>query len=440
MTTLAAWVAFSAILVLAFRQRPAVWVSAGILTAVLVPTVVTRAWLADAGNLGRIHPAAWIFVLGLAVTTVFSPARRGVPRWRSLVALAVIGWVALAGVIIVRHTGLGSLGAFVVYYLTPPLAFLAIHAALTREDPRLFRKVVPVVLAAGVVESVLALLQLLTHSAVVFERYFATNYWWDDYLQRSLGTFDSPLDLAAFLTMLIPFAATVRSTPRALVLAALFATAVVVSGSRTGVVVAAVVVVVIVFVRSSNAIPAILTSIALVLAAAVLLASPLGTTLLGRFGFDGQLSTQARADALAAGLRLAADDLVGGRGSGFAYSYSRTFLESSFEDAYLATAIDLGLLVAVALVVIQLCATFSGRGSRLLFRVPGLLAVLWGFSYSSFVSTSTFGILSWTFVALSGAVAYRGIAPTGRPRRRAVTSDAYVAVRPASPRTLVGKA
>lgn len=441
MTDLVAWIGAVLVLVLVCRQRPAVWVSVGILTAVFFPVVVTRAWLAGAGNIGRVHPSAWVFLIGFVVTFVFTPPKGTVPKVRTAVFVALALFMAAAAAIVIRKSGLEAVGAFGAYYLAPPLAFLAIHAAVTRGDPGLWKKIVPVVLLAASVESVLALVQFLTHDSVVFARYYVSNAWWTDYLQRSVGTFDSPLDLAAFLTMAIPLTSALRSTPAALILAGLLATGVVVSGSRTGVLLAAVALVWIVFARSSNAIPAILTSLSIILAAAALLSSPLATTLLGRFGLGGASSTQARQDALPAGIRLAVEDLVGGHGSGYAYKFSRALLNSSFENAYLATAIDFGLLVAVALISIQLWATFSGRGGQLLFRFPGVIAVVWGFSYSSFVSTSTFGTLSWTFIALSAIAAYRSSPPAGRPTR-AHSPDSFVAARPASAstRSVLGKA
>lgn len=435
MIDLVVWITAALVLVLVFRQRPVVWVSAGILVAVLFPVVATRSWLFAAGNLGRIHPSAWIFLLGLVVTTLFSPVKVTVPRVRAGVALAVALWLALTAAVVFRHSGLHSFGAVVIYYLTPPLAFLAIHAAVARADADLWRKVVPVVLTAASLESVLALLQFLTHSSLLFDQYYATNYWWNSDLERALGTLDSPLDLAAFLTMCIPLTAALRRTPVVLVLSGLLALGVVVSGSRTGVVLAALAIVWVVLVRSSNAIPAIMTTATLGLATAYLLSSPLASTLLGRFGPGGELSTAVRADALTAGLELASSS-IGGHGLGYAYAYSSALLRSSFEDAYLATAIDLGLLVGVGLVLVQLWAVLSGGRTRLLFRVPGIMAVIWGFSYSSFVSTSTFGTLSWTFIALAAVAGYRSTPPPAGPAGpRAAAAD-----EPASPRTVLGRA
>ena len=426
------------VLVLVFRQRPVVWISVGILAAVFLPVAATRAWLFEIGPLGRIHPSAWIFLFGFLVTTLFSPVKPSVPRVRTGIVVAIGLWVALTGAVVYQHSGLSSIGAFVVYYLTPPLAFLAIHAAVARADADLWRKLVPVVLAAAAVQSVLALLQFLAHTSLVYGQYYANYYWWNDYLDRAVGTLDSPLDLAAFLTMCIPLTAALRRTPVVFALAGLFAIGVVVSGSRTGVVLAALTIVVVVFVRSSNAVPALLVSATLLLGAAFLLLSPLATTLLGRFGAQGDASTGARSDALAVGLNLATDSLDG-HGPGFAFTYARTYLASSFENGYLATAIDLGLLVALGLIVVQLWGTFGVRGTPMLFRVPGVLAVVWGFTYSSFVSTSAFGTLSWTFVALSAIAGYRSLpvdVPRGTPRPRGLPA----ASRPASSRTVLGKA
>ena len=426
------------VVVLVFRQRPAVWISLGILAAVFLPVAATRAWLFSVGPLGRIHPAAWIFLIGFLVTTLFTPVRRTLPRVRTGIVVAIGLWVALTFLVVYQHSGLSSVGAFVVYYLTPPLAFLAIHAAVARTDLGLWKKLVPVVLVAAALQAVLALLQFVSHSSLLYGQYFANYYWWNDYLDRSVGTFDSPLDLAAFLTMCIPLTAALRRSPVVYALAGLLALGVVVSGSRTGVVLAAVVIVVLVFVRSSNAVPAILVSVTLALATAFLLVSPLATTLVSRFGSQGDASTGARSDALTVGLGLATNSLDG-YGPGYAFTYARAYLASSFEDGYLATAIDLGLPVALGLILVQLWGTFSVRGTPLLYRVPGLLAIVWGFSYSSFVSTSAFGTLSWTFIALAAFAAYRDL-PADEPSAEALPRRVTEEPRAVRPRTVLGKA
>jgi hypothetical protein len=421
-TGVAACIVLSLVLVVAFRQRPAVWVSAGMLTAVFFPVVATRAWFWEAGAAaGRIHPATLIFLMGFLVTTLSTPVRRAAPKVRTAVVLAIGLWVAATGLLVLRDSGTDNLGALVVYYLTPPLAFLAIHAAAAREDGALWAKLVPVVLVAAALESVLALVQYFTHNSILYGQYYATQYWWDSYVERSLGTLDNPLDLAAFLTMAIPLTAALRRTPVALILAGLLATGVVASGSRTGVVLAAVAIVWIILVRSSNVIPAILTLITVGLAVAVLLSSALATTLLRRFGFDGETSTQVRVDALTTGLDLATSSGFSGHGLGYAYTYSAALLSSSFENGYLATAIDLGPAVAVELILIQLWAVVSGPSTQMLFRVPGFMAVVWGLAYSSFVSTNTFGTVSWIFIALSAIAGSKALPVANayaRPRSR----------------------
>lgn len=424
------------VFVLVFRQQPIVWVSAGILSAVLFPIVATRVWLFDLGAVGRIHPSVWVFLLGFVVTTVFSPHKRTAPRLRTGILWLIGLWLVVTAVIVVQQSGGNVSGAFIVFYLTPPLAFFAIHAAASREDLNLWRKIVPVVLAAAAFESVLGLLQVLTHSSLLFGRYFASNYWWRSYLDRAPGTLDSPLDLAAFLTLAIPLTATLRRTPVVYALAALFAVGVVVSGSRTGVAVAAVLVVGIVFVRSTNVLAAVLTALAVGLAAVALLASPVATTLLGRFGAQGDSSTAAREDALGVGLDIVSRSPWTGHGSGYAYDFSTAFLQSSFENAYLATAIDFGLVVAAGMVLVQLVAVFGSGRPRLLLRLPGLVAVLWGFIYSSFVSTGNFGTLSWIFIALAAVSGYQNLRVVEPARPAPQPAPA----RAAAQRTLVGKA
>jgi len=232
-TGFVACIVVSLVLVLAFRQRPIVWVSAGILTAVFFPVVATRAWFSGAGDADRIHPSTLIFFMGFLVTTLSSPVKPAVPRVRTRVVLAIGLWAASTSVLAIRNSGTDNLGSLVVYYLTPPLAFLAIHAAVARKDSALWAKIVPVVLVAASLQSVLALMQFLTHNSLLYGEYYATQYWWSSYIKRSLGTLDNSLDLAAFLTMSIPLTAALRRTPVTFILAGLLATGVLVSGSRT---------------------------------------------------------------------------------------------------------------------------------------------------------------------------------------------------------------
>ena len=261
----------------------------GILAAVFLPVAATRAWLFRVGALGRIHPAAWIFLIGFLVTVLFSPVRRALPRVRTGVVVAIGLWVALTVAVVYQHSGLSSLGAFVVYYLTPPLAFLAIHAAVARADADLWKKLVPVVLAAAALQSVLALTAVrgphvagvrpVLRELLLVERLPRTVRRHARQPARPRGVPDDehPADGGA-----PPQPDGVRPGRRC---------SRSVSSCRArgpGSSLAALAIVVIVFVRSSNAVPAIMVSATLALATAFLLVSPLATTLLSRFGSAGR--------------------------------------------------------------------------------------------------------------------------------------------------------
>ncbi len=97
-------------------------------------------------------------------------------------------------------------------------------------------------------------------------------------------------------------------------------------------------------------------------------------------------------------------------------------------------------MVALGLIVVQLWGVFGVRGTPLLLRVPGVLAIVWGFSYSSFVSTSTFGALSWTFIALAGVAGHRSLPVDASPVRRPARAAPPAARRPVSVRSVLGKA
>ncbi|MWV60591.1 O-antigen ligase family protein [Rathayibacter sp. VKM Ac-2754] len=393
--------------VLVFHRRPAVWITMGIVAAVAFPLVATRSWFESAGPLGEIHPATWVFAFGFVSTFLAPPSRERLTKGRWVAVAAFVVWAAVVAIAVFQRSGTDSAFTFALLYVLPGTALLAIGAIVARNNPDRIMKVIPVVVALGVAEAALGVAQYASGSAIFFSSYYSTNSWWETDLNRAVGTLDSPLDLAALLTMTMPLANYLKNPAIKYSSLLVLTLGVFVTGSRTGIVMVVVIVVWLLLFNSSNAFIGLILSLCTVLVAVLFLSSSLSSLLLDRFGARGAVSTDARSSALDVGLGLIPRNPFDGRGIGFAYTFSSSELRSSFENGYLATAIDLGLIAALSLILIQVWATFTTRSRGLLARAPGLIALTWGFSYSSFVSSSTFGLLAWSFIAISSLAAFR---------------------------------
>lgn len=398
MTAFALIAVASLLAALLTRKRPVIWVSAAVASLVGLPKVASREVLAGAGGLADVHPATLLLIAG-TVVSVITPRTAGSRVGRPPLLLAVMAW-SLVGLVLAVLVW-GGAPTFVVIYILPALAFVGAAVATQRIDPALPRKLARVILLLAAAQASLAVLQWLTGSALLYESAFANNYWWRSNLTRALGTLDSPLDLAAFLTMALPFIALVRRTWIAFGLAVILMSGTFVTGSRIGIVVAVVVVVWVLLTHSRNPLVGIFVSLLLSIAGLLFLSGNLADQLLDRFGARGDSSTDVRSEALVRGLQLVGDKPWLGHGTGSAYSFSQSQLESSFENGYLALGIDSGLPLVVALLSIQIVAVLGGGRASFVLRLPGALAIVWGFSYSAFASGSSFGTLSWLMIGLS---------------------------------------
>ena len=407
-------------LVVAFRERPIVWLSAGIATLVFVPSVATRAWLSGAGIFSEVHPAIWVFASGAIVSALDARLRKGQSDAIWPLILAMFTWLGVCGLLITLMWG--SPASFVLFFAVPMTAFLAVVASRGQATVDHLVRAVLVIAAA---QSVLAIAQWSLADAIFYEGYYATNYWWRPRLTRSLGTLDSPLDLASFLTMSLPLITRIRRAPVAVATAILISVGVFVTGSRVGIVVAAAVLAWVLVTRTRNFLVGILMSVSIAVGTIAFLASPFASAILDRFGERGDVSTGVRAAALDVGLAFVAAEPWAGRGPGASYGFSSSQLQSSFENGYLSAAIDYGLPFAITLLVLQCWAVLRSSRIPLAIRLPGVLAIMWGFAYSSFLSGSAFGSLVWIFIGVGVIAASPGAriresgARTGRRMSRA---------------------
>jgi hypothetical protein len=407
--TLIIIVAACALLAVILRNRPVVWLSIALGSTVLLPRAATREWLTHAGALAAVNPSVWMFLAGTIVTLLSTRSNDG-DRKQRLLRRLIMAWVVVCAFVI----GLlwGSPTSFLVQYAAPLSAFFAMSVAVSRRDRTAWGKVARFALILAVAEAFLAIAQRVLGDALVFEEYYSTFYWWTSTLHRALGTMDSPLDLAAFLTMALPLVTVVRRTTVAIAISAALASGVVASGSRVGIIIAAVVLAWVLVTHSRNAAVGAFIAVCLSAATILFLTSDLAHELLDRFGERGEASSSAREDAFRIGTDLVWSSPLVGNGPGYAYGFSLENLVSSFENAYLATAIDYGLVFVATMLALQILAVLSGRVAGLTYLLPGAVAIVWGFAYSAFLSTNSFGVLSWFFVGISS------LAGIGASRRR----------------------
>lgn len=405
--------AVAALVPIAFSTRPQVWICAGFALAVLIPNSYISYITDGVAPLAEIHPASWLFMVGVIVTLV---TRQRISRRLNLTltplrVVPLLSWVAVAAAVIVLFHGVGSLFPLFVFYVAPALAFFAIRLN-SQPEIKLSKALVGTLVGLLIFEGALASLQWITGRAILFEEGLATQYWWTGSLTRSLGTLDSPLDLAALLSTGILTCAFVKRTLVAYPAMALAFAGVIFSGSRLGIVVAALTITLVIVYRSRNVFAAVITGMVVGAGSLLLVTSELGATLLARFGTRGQSSNDARDVALQFGLERLTDRWATGGGIGTAYDLGQYYLNSSMENGYLAAAIDIGIVLTLALLLVQLLLVLQGWPGQWVLRVMGLAMIVWGFAYSSFLSGSSISIIIWAIIGLASLAE-----PVSRSRR-----------------------
>lgn len=387
---------------LVFFRRQEVWLSIGLALAVLIPQGYIGFVTAGAGAFSEFHPSSWLFLSGTLVTLALRKnTQHSVDSAKTPSRIApIITWIALASLTVSMFHGIGGLFPLAAFYIAPALAFVSIRLNALRND-KISRFLTITLVSLVLLESFLAAAQWLTGRALVYEASISSQYWWTGTLSRSVGTFDSPLDLAAFLSTAVFACALIKRPPLAYLLTVSAFAGVIFTGSRFGIVVIALAMGLVIVYRSKNVILAVLTGVALGAGSLLLVSSELGESLLDRFGTRGRASNEARETALQLGTERLADNWLLGGGSGTAYDLGQYYLNSSMENGYLAAALDLGVILAAFYLAIQVIPSLQGWPNTWILRVMGLFAVAWGFAYSSFLSGSTIGTVTWILIGIA---------------------------------------
>ncbi len=437
MVQLAAWLVLCLAIAWLLRNRVAYAIAVAIVVWAAVPALGGHHLTGLSGSGIAFHPATWLVLLTFAVQLVTNPlAIARVLGRHYLVVLSVV--VFIAGAFITsRFTASGGTRLLMDQIVAPFLLWLIVVAA--GEGRREVLKVVRNAILLGVAfQSVMALLQLAFDDVLLYANDYAQLDWFtpEQFHQRWMGTADSPLVLSMAACVAAALALSVRLPVWRFTLVGLYASAAVITQSRTGVIVIGLVVVYAI-IRSRMALwSRALASIAVAGIAFYLLGSTLVAGVAGRFANDTG-STNARVLAF----RFVADHwtefLLTGQGLISSYTIARNAgLETSLENSFLMYAIDTGFLLAtlyfgtqVVIVARYGLAQLSVRGVTLAAGI----GVLMQHSFSAVAFANQSGTLIWACLALV-VVAWSlplsnqppvPLATSQRPRRHLRPTDAH---------------
>ena len=393
MVQLSVWMVICFAIALCLQKRPVLVLGLVLILRILVPS--TGGWVLIgnwAGN-AAIHPAT-LLLLSWAPFALLANIKAVGQEVRS--RRLVHGFLALAVVLFLVVALIRSGPTSVIGLTNSVLAgilFFFMLRVMQIVQPGTMQRIVRLLITLMVLESVLVLFQWLT----------GTNLPWSAVIDfpvatRSLGTFDSPLDLGLAAAITIPLLATVRHPLVRYGSAILLLSAVVLSESRTPTIFAAVGVAYLVLVSMKSVRSFIAMLVVLGVGTAVFLSLPILSGLLERFTGDDGNSAAARSVATDYILQNLQSVLIVGNGWGSSYQLKGTLLETSLENGYAILAFDLGGIAVVFLLLAQVSIALGKRG------IPGawlavVLAIAGGFTYSGITTMSAISIVIWTSLA-----------------------------------------
>lgn len=427
---LAAWVAVCLAAAILLSHRPLVLALGAITLWCAVPGIAGHQITGVESGLMAFQPAAVLVVIAFLMQAIIAPNLLGAallhrPEWTVL-----LGAVSAIALMTGKINGLGFESATTaVNQLVAPVFLFFLIGSVLLERPQRVQVIRSWVLGIAGVESLLALVQWASRSALFFRSDFDQTVFMRTSPGRWMGTFDHPLVLSLYLVVAIFLLAGVRRAWLATSLMLLFAAGIVVSQSRVGI--AFGVVGIVYFVTKARVAVerrlAVLATTALAVAAALQLGA--GAAVLARVA-DDTGSSSARGLALEYFLDHLGDYLWFGRGLNGSFAVSDgAGLKTSFESAVLMYTIDLGLVVALMYfgVMIWTVARCTGRSALPGISGAAAAAVLVPQTFSALSGVTAAPMTVWTTCALAGFCAL------GRPRR---SVDRGLAGRP-TPRRVV---
>lgn len=399
------WIGLCLVGALLLHQRPVWMVIVSLSLWTLIPGVAGGLFVGRTTGLFGYQPGGWFVLCCLAVVLIRRPREllaEIAGRWVMYLCLT---FVILAAAVI---TLLGTTPPGIVIVgdqMLVPVGMFALASMAFRSDPSSRFLLRNAVLALAAVQSLLALLQWVAASTLVYPARFATNYWLTPSWDRWMGTTDHPLVLSMLVCAAVPLVAGLRRPVVQVMLLALMASAVLITQSRTAAALLPIGVLYVVFRSRARRSAKFALSLMVAVGGVALLLSPL-TAGLGSRLLDDTGSADARGAAWSFFLANWDRFVVFGDGISTSFSVAKVGgLSTSLESAYLMYAVGVGAIVATGYFGVQVVILLrSLNGPRMRgVLLSGLIVLIIPQTFSSLGVDTLCGPLLWVVLALAAA-------------------------------------
>ena len=398
------------------RRRPVLLASLALAGWTLVPAIAGyRLTGVATGPLGA-HPSTYLVLSALLMQVLTNPraVAAALARHPLVILVVTVFVLGAAGTSAVMSSG-GS--RLLLDQIVGPFVLWLLVVIGATDDPRRLLGLRNVILAAAVVQSLMAVVQQRADSILFYERDYARLPWFDpETYSRWMGTADSPLVFAVLLCVAAGLSLSLRSSVVRVPLLLLFLVGTLIAQARAGTAVLCLIVVYAVL-RPTMALWArALTSVLFGGAAYLALTSGLVSGLANRIANDSG-SGAARLRALQFVTEAAGSYIAVGRGLTASYDVARNAgLRTSLESSFLMYVVDVGLILSTLYFGLQLVLLLRyGRHGYLRgATVAALAAVGLQHVFSAVAGANLTGALIWAALAI---VVAGSLDKTGSGRR-----------------------
>lgn len=426
MTMMALWIVVCLVGASLLHDRQVWMVIVALALWGLIPGVAGGLFVGRTTGLFGYQPGGWFVLCCLVVVLIRRPRellREIAGRW---VMYLTLTFVILAAAVI---TLMGTTPPGIVVVgdqILVPVVMFALASMAFRSDPASRYLLRNAVIALAALQSLLAIVQFLIGSTLVYRAQFATNYWLTPSWNRWMGTTDHPLVLSMLICAAVPLIAGLRRPVVQVALLALMASAVLITQSRTAAALLPIAVLYVVFRSRARPGAKAVLGVLVVAGGVALLASPLTAGLQSRL-VDDTGSTDARGAALS--FFLAHWDRFVAFGDGITTSFTVAKvggLSTSLESAYLMYAVGVGIIVTTLYFGVQVVILLrSPAGPRLRgVLLSGLIVLIIPQTFSSLGVDTLCGPLLWVVLALAAAGSLPEVRAQDRRREHPSTGDA----------------
>jgi hypothetical protein len=390
------WLAICLTTCIVLNRRPVALLSIVLCSRVALPGVASSL----ISGSSSVHPTTF-FIVVVLVWFLLTRPRTLLREFEASPALYFILTVVLMQAFVVTATVREYYDVqllFNTFFAGSVFVFLV--RSVVRSSPDGTRILMLTFIGAAVAQSVLAVAQFLTRSVIFYESARGSFDWFTLDSTRSVGTFDSPIDLAMFCAVAIPMAILLKNTFWKLSFAATMALGAILSQSRIGVLVAALGLLYLLARSKLSLGRRVLAIVATSLGASFLLLVPneLTSGISERVAND-ENSSALRGSALTTFFNLLPSQPWYGSGTGSSTDLRTSgLLDSSLENGILMHIYDNGLLFGALFVATMIAIPIIGafRSALTGTSAAAVAAIVMAASFSGIYTGSAASLILFT--------------------------------------------